>query len=48
FDSDVASAKSLVAQMTDDEQLAFENAITSSIPISELNTLNQKFRLINY
>ncbi|MCD4712876.1 MAG: S-layer homology domain-containing protein [Clostridiales bacterium] len=48
FDSDVASAKSLVAQMTDEEQLAFENAITSSIPISELNTLNQKFRLINY
>lgn len=48
FDSDVANAKNLVSNMTDEEQLAFENAITSSIPISELNTLNQKFRLINY
>jgi hypothetical protein len=48
FDTDVASAKSLVSQMTDEEQLSFENAITSSIPISELSTLNQKFRLINY
>ncbi len=48
FDADVTSAKVLVSKMTDSEQLAFENAITSSIPISELNTLNQKFRLINY
>lgn len=48
FDSDVASAKVIVSKMTEEEQLEFENAITSSIPISELNTLNQKFRLINY
>lgn len=45
---DVEQAKGLIRQMSDEERLDFENAITTKIPLADLHELNRKFRLVNY
>lgn len=46
--NDVIAAKSKVAQMADSEYIAFKNAITSNILLSDLVALNDVFQLIEY
>ena len=46
--NDVAAAKVLGLQMTAEEYAFFKNSITGNIPISELVTLNNYFKVIEY